>query len=94
MKIREKEPKDQSWIKQLLHERWGGEGWVVAHGETFDARAIPAIIAGEQEDLATYQIQRTPDLAFAELITLDAVLVGAGVGTALIEWLVLNLRAE
>ena len=36
MKIREKEPKDQCWIEQLLNERWGGEGRVVVHGEVFD----------------------------------------------------------
>lgn len=94
MKIREKEPKDQIWIDQLLAERWGWEGRVVGHGEIFDARSLPAIIAGEQEGLATYQIRRVNDLKLAELITLDALTPQCGVGTALIEGLVSRLRAE
>ena len=94
MKIRAKEPKDQPWIEQLLNERWAGEGRVVVHGETFDARTLPAIIAGEQEGLATYQIRRANHLTFAELITLDAVRAGRGVGTALIEGLLSKLRVE
>jgi GNAT superfamily N-acetyltransferase len=94
MKIREKEPKDQSWIEHLLNERWGGEGEVVVHGETFDARTLPAMIAGEQEGLATYQIRRAKGRTFAELITLDALTARLGVGTALIEGLLSKLRAE
>jgi hypothetical protein len=82
MKIRAKEPKDQSWIEQLLNERWGGEGRVVVEGETVDARTLPAIIAGEQEGLATYQIRRGKDRTFAEVITLDALTPRCGDGTA------------
>ncbi len=91
MKIREKESKDQPWIEKILDERWGGEGRVVAHGEIFDVRLLPALIGGEQEGLATYQIRRTN---IAELITLDAVTAKQGVGTALIEALVSRLRVE
>jgi GNAT superfamily N-acetyltransferase len=94
MKIREKEPKDQSWIERLLDERWGGEGRVVAHGKTFDARTLPAMIAGEQEGLATYQIQKAKGRTFAELITLDALTARRGVGTALIEGILSKLRSQ
>ena len=94
MKIREKEPKDQPWIEKILDERWGGEGRVVAHGEIFDVRLLPALIGGEQEGLATYEIRRTDDIVFAELITLDAVTAKQGVGTALLEALISRLRVE
>ena len=69
-------------------------GKIVVHGETFDPRLLPALIAGEQEGLATYQIQPTNGLVCAELITLDAITANQGVGTALIEALVSRLRAE
>jgi GNAT superfamily N-acetyltransferase len=94
MKIREKQLKDQLWIEKILNERWGGEGQVVVHGEIFDARFLPALVAGESEGLATYQIRRTNDIGCAELVTLDAIASNQGVGTALIEALISKLRAE
>jgi GNAT superfamily N-acetyltransferase len=94
MKIREKEPIDQPWIEMVLNERWGGKGVIVVHGETVDARNIPALIAGERKGLATYQIRRTNDVVFAEIITLDAIAIEQGVGTALIEALINTLRTE
>jgi len=94
VKIREKEVKDQPWIKRLLNERWGAEGQVVVHGEIFDAETLPAIIAGEEEGLATYQIRTANEGKVAELITLDALSSGHGVGTALIEGLLSKLHSE
>jgi len=63
MKVREKGPKDQPWIETLLNERWGGGGKVILHGEVFDARSLPALIAGERVGLATFQIRRVKDMA-------------------------------
>src|ERR1700693_1405696 len=94
MKIREKEPIDQPWIERILNERWGGKGVIVVHGETVDPRNIPGLIAGERKGLATYQIRRTNDVVFAEIITLAAIEVEQGVGTALIEALINTLRNE
>ncbi|HET9374932.1 MAG TPA: GNAT family N-acetyltransferase [Chthoniobacterales bacterium] len=93
MNVRDKEPQDQPWIEQILNERWGG-GRVVVHGETFDACLLPALVAGERGGLATYQLRQTGERIVAELITLDAVIVKRGVGTALIEGLISKLRAE
>src|SRR5258708_62108 len=94
MKVRDKGPKDQPWIEALLNERWGGGGKVIVHGEVFDARCLPGLIAGERVGLATFQIRRVKHMAVAELVTLDAITAGQGVGTALIEALLSRLRAE
>jgi GNAT superfamily N-acetyltransferase len=94
MNVREKEPQDQLWIEKILDERWGAAGRVVVHGEVFDACSLPALVAGEQAGLATYQLQQTGERIVAELITLDAVVLKRGVGTALIEALISKLRAE
>jgi GNAT superfamily N-acetyltransferase len=93
MKIRDKEPEDQLWIEKILSERWGGVQ-VIAHDEILDAHLLPALVAGEREGLATFRIQQTNQIKLAELVTLDAVTVNQGVGTALIEALVSKLRAE
>jgi GNAT superfamily N-acetyltransferase len=64
------------------------------HGEIYDAQNLPALVAGEQEGLATYQILRANDIVLAELITLDAIKAKQGIGTALIEALNSKLRVE
>jgi len=93
VKVRDKEPDDQAWIEKILHQRWGGLR-VIVHGEIFEAHRLPALIAGEQEGLATFRIEQTSQITAAELMTLDAVTANQGVGTALIEALISRLRSE
>lgn len=82
MNVRDKEPRDQPWVETILNERWGGGGQIIIHGDIYDARNLPALVAGEQEGLATYQIRRANDIVLGELITLDAIKAKQGVGTA------------
>jgi pimeloyl-ACP methyl ester carboxylesterase/N-acetylglutamate synthase-like GNAT family acetyltransferase len=86
--VREKSADDQRWIEQLLHERWGSH-IVIAHGASYDATTLPALVAGQQDGLATYRI----DGDRAELITLDARALGRGIGTALVAALMRRLEA-
>lgn len=94
MQIRDKEPADQAWIESVLDERWGasGTGIIIVHNEVFDARTLPALIAGERDGLAIYKIGSTDTVASADLISLDAITPGQGVGTALIEGLIAKLK--
>jgi pimeloyl-ACP methyl ester carboxylesterase len=86
--VREKGADDQRWVEQLLHERWGGH-IIAVHGGSYDATTLPALVAGQQDGLATYRI----DGDRAELITLDARAPGRGIGTALVAALMRRLQA-
>ena len=85
MPVRAKTAADQDWVDRLLAERWGS-ALIVVHGATFDAGILPALVAGDREGLATY------DPARGELVTLDALSLWRGIGTALIDALALVLR--
>ncbi len=91
MHIRSKTEDDQRWIRDLLTERWGGT-MVVAHGQVFEADGLPALVAGDREGLATYQI--SADGREAELVTLDARVQGRGIGTALVAGLARLLQRQ
>ncbi len=44
---------DQNGIEQLLRARWGS-CTIAANSKTFDADSLPALVAGDNEGLATY----------------------------------------
>jgi GNAT superfamily N-acetyltransferase len=94
MQIREKQTADEIWIDSVLDENWAadGTGIIIVHGESFDARTLPALIAGEREGLAIYKI--SADTLSAELITLDAFKRHQGVGGALVDALAAKVRQQ
>ena len=89
MIAREPTQQDADWIAKLLVERWGGTA-VIAHGEVFDLLMLPALVADPDQGLATYRVCGDS----AELMSLDAVCPGQGVGTLLVEALADKLRGQ
>jgi ribosomal protein S18 acetylase RimI-like enzyme len=72
---------DRAWIRAFLTERWGEQ--VVVHGTCYLPGELPGFVAIEEAapvGLATY---RTDDDA-CELVTLDSLREGRGIGSALV----------
>jgi GNAT superfamily N-acetyltransferase len=86
--VRDKTQDDQAWIEDLLSSRWASS-MIVVHGERFNATTLPALVVDGRHGLATYKIDEV-----AELITLDAVTIGQGIGTALIKELSTRLKHQ
>jgi ribosomal protein S18 acetylase RimI-like enzyme len=73
---------ERAWAAAVLLERWGEI--VVAAGRELRPAELPALVAqadGERAGLATYAVSGRD----CELVTVDALTVGAGVGGALVE---------
>jgi len=80
--VREAAAGDREWIAPLLEERWGATT-VVSRGVIRDAAALPGFVAeagGRPAGLATYAIVDDA----CELVTIDSLEEGRGVGTALV----------
>ncbi len=74
---------DRAWLPALIRERWGGEV-VVGHGAVYRPAELPGFVveaAGEVVGLATYQIAG----AGCELVTIDSLRPGQGIGMALLD---------
>jgi ribosomal protein S18 acetylase RimI-like enzyme len=73
---------DRSWAIELMRERWGGEV-VVTRGKARDASRLEGFVAeldGEPVGLAVFETRG----AESELVTLDSLKEGVGVGSALV----------
>lgn len=73
---------EREWAHALIAEHWGGI-MMVSRGVLYDMRTFPGIIAwldGAPAGLATYRI----DEDGCEVMSLNSVISGAGVGSALL----------
>jgi len=73
---------DRPFIRELITRRWNAEA-VVVHGEIFYPAELPGLLAEhghEKLGLITYQIKNNQ----CEIITLDSLEEGQGIGTQLI----------
>jgi ribosomal protein S18 acetylase RimI-like enzyme len=74
---------ERTWAAATLRESWGGD-IVVAGGRELRPAELPALVAeadGERAGLATYEVTDRD----CELVSLDALTIGAGIGSALVE---------
>lgn len=89
MIIRDRSDDDIPWMSALLLQRWNGTIMCI-HGEAIDAMALSALVSGDRKGLATYRIRDGE----AELISLDAIEPGQGMGTRLLAALVERLTRQ
>jgi GNAT superfamily N-acetyltransferase len=76
-------PDDRTWVEWLLRERWGALE-AVARGRVYLPADLPGFAAFEGDSvvgLVTYELQG----ADCEIVTIDALEEGRGVGTELVE---------
>jgi ribosomal protein S18 acetylase RimI-like enzyme len=88
--VRALRDEERDWAAAVLRERWGADV-VVGAGRVHRLADLPTLVAeadGERAGLATYCIDRGD----CELVTLDALTVGGGIGGALVDALVQMAR--
>jgi ribosomal protein S18 acetylase RimI-like enzyme len=81
---------ERAWARAVLDDSWGEV--VIVDGREHRPSTLPALVAedgGERAGLATYLIEDDD----CELVTLDALTVGGGIGGALVEALADTARA-
>jgi ribosomal protein S18 acetylase RimI-like enzyme len=82
---------DRGWVLDLMRDRWAGER-VVVHGQVYEPASLDGFVAesgGERIGLVTYRVVDRG----CEVVSLDALREGLGVGTQLIRAVVEAARA-
>lgn len=74
---------DHPWVRHLFAERWGGV-ISVSRGVVHETTKLPGFVARLDDERAGVTTYRIVDEE-CELVTLDSVREGAGVGTALVD---------
>lgn len=74
---------DRDWVARLLEEHWGSVR-IVTRGQVYQGDALPGFVAVQGEErvgLLTYRFEGDA----CEIVSLDSLVSGLGVGSALIE---------
>lgn len=82
IEVRSLEGPEREWAAAFLRESWGGV--VARRGELVDPTGLPGFVGhvdGERAGLATYAVRRGD----CELVTIDSLREGLGVGRALLD---------
>ncbi|HET7759839.1 MAG TPA: GNAT family N-acetyltransferase [Gaiellaceae bacterium] len=82
IEVRSLGEQDRGWSTAFLRESWGGV--VARRGELLDPTVLPGFVAlvnGERAGLATYAVRGDE----CELVTIDSLREGIGVGRALLD---------
>jgi N-acetylglutamate synthase-like GNAT family acetyltransferase len=95
MMVRPADASDRDWIACTLVQRWGSTT-IVTRGRLCDAASLAALVAVDatcehepaRVGLLTYRVDR----AGLEVVTVDALKAGVGIGTALLSGGVLIAR--
>ncbi len=86
--LRRTQPADHDWIEAFVTEQWGAP-ISVSRGRVCRPADLPGFAAeapgGEVLGLVTYRIDATADAAACEIVTLDSLRPGVGIGSALID---------
>ena len=92
MQVREVRDDERDWLRTTIQDRWGDE-ITVGRGRVWTPHELPAMVAvddsGERIGVATYVIEG----AAAELVSIDALRPGAGVGRGLLRAVAAAARA-
>ncbi|MBU0637591.1 MAG: GNAT family N-acetyltransferase [Planctomycetes bacterium] len=81
-RVRALKPKDREWAVEVLRAAWG-DTKVVTRGCIHNTAELPGLVAvldGEQSGLITYRLAESE----CEIVTLNSIREGRGVGTALL----------
>lgn len=83
MEIRPLADDDRDWVERLILERWG-DTVVVGRGEVWTPAELPGF-AGFEGDHCTGLVTYEIDGEACEIVTIDALEEGRGVGTGLLD---------
>jgi DNA-3-methyladenine glycosylase I len=83
MQVRPLADDDRDWLERFVLERWSAST-VVGHGQVYHVAELPGFVALEEDEpvgVVTYSLEGDA----CEIVTIDSLREGVGIGSALVE---------